>query len=144
MLAAVDTLDSLLSRLAPSQEDYTARTLCSNSINDLLRELLPALSGVRVGLVCAYGQAGVEEKHATLSPGREEAAILGRRRERRIIFFEALVDILKRGRSGCRWANGETEAVGLIQVVVGVLADDDCFDGREGRVSGPGVFLATA
>lgn len=143
VLAAVDALDSLLSRLAPSQEDNTSRALRSDGIDDFLRELLPAFSSVRVGLVCAHSQAGVEKEHATLSPGSEQATVLRRRREGGVILFKALVDVLKRGRGGCRWPNGEAEAVGLVQVVVGILADDDCFDTGKGRVSGPCILLET-
>lgn len=85
----------------------------------------------------ADGQAGVEKEHAAVGPGCQKAAFVGWRIEVRVVDFEALVDVLEGwwGRRG--WADRETEAVGLVKVVVGILADDDGFDGLEGRVTGP-------
>lgn len=138
MLGRIDAFDALLSGLTPSQEDDALGTLRGDGVDDLLRELLPALTGVGVGLVRAHGQASVEEEHAAVGPGREQAAVLGRRGEVWVVLFEAFVDVLEGGRSWSRRADGEAEAVGLVEVVVGVLADDDGFDGWEGCVTRPG------
>ena len=90
-----------------------------------------------VGLVGLDGQAGVEEQDAAIGPGREEAAVLGRGLEVGIIFLESGVHVLQAWRGGCWRTDGEAETVGLVDVVVGVLAEDDGFDGWEGCVTGP-------
>lgn len=87
--------------------------------------------------MCPDGQAGVEQEHAAVGPGCQETAFVGRRLEAWVVDFEAFVDVLQGWRSGCGWADGKAEAVGLIHIVVGVLAEDDGFDGREGGVTGP-------
>jgi hypothetical protein len=61
VLNAIDTLHSGFRRLAPSQEYNASRPLRSHSVDDFLCELLPSLASVGVCLVCAHGQAGVEE-----------------------------------------------------------------------------------
>lgn len=47
------------------------------------------------------------------------------------------VDIFEGGGSRDWRSDGEAEAVGLVDVVVGVLTDDYGFDGVEGSVAGP-------
>ena len=86
----------------------------------------------------ANSEAGVEEEDAAVSPGGEETAFVGWCSEVGIIVFERFVDVHEGGRSRGGRANGEGKAVGLVDVVVGVLADYDGFDGVEGRVTGPG------
>jgi hypothetical protein len=88
--------------------------------------------------VCTYGQACVEQQDAAVGPGREEAGPLRRRREGRVVSFEALVDVLEGRRGGCRWADGEAEAVSLVGAVVRVLAEDDCFNSWERCMARPG------
>ena len=47
------------------------------------------------------------------------------------------VDVFEGGGSRDWRADGEAEAVGLVDVVVGILADDYGFNGVEGSVAGP-------
>lgn len=87
-----------------------------------------------VGTNC---QAGVEEKDAAIGPGCEQTAFVGRWSEGRIVIFEAGVDVFQGRGSRGRGPHGEGEAVGLVVVVVGVLAEDDGFHCVEGGVTGP-------
>ena len=137
MLSAVDTLHSDFRGLAPSQEHDASYPLCSHSVNDLLRELLPSFACVRIRLMCAHRQAGVEEQDATVRPWCQKAGVLGWGCERWVVSFEALVNVLQGGWSGRGWADGEAKAVCLVVVVVRVLTNDDGFDGWERRVTGP-------
>lgn len=86
----------------------------------------------------AHRQAGVDHEHAPLCPGDEKAAVVGGCDKVGVALFDALVDVDEGGGCACGWSDGEAEAVGLVVVVVGVLADYYCFDGVEGGVSGPG------
>lgn len=128
----------LLRRLSPSQKHHPLRPLRSHSINHFLRESFPTLLGMGISFVRTHGEAGIEHEDAAIGPGGEEAAIFGWRGEVGVVFFEGDVHVFERGRGRGRWSDGEAEAVGLIDVVVGVLAEDDGFDGGEGRVAGPG------
>lgn len=87
--------------------------------------------------MCAHGQAGVEEQDAALSPGGEETTVVGGRREGWVVAREGFVDVFEGGRGGRGRLDGEGEAVGLVVVVVGVLAEDYGFDCVEGGVTGP-------
>lgn len=91
-----------------------------------------------VGFVGAYGEAGVEEEDAVVSPGGQEAGTVGWRAEGGVVFFQGCVHVFERGRGGCRWAHGKAEAVGLVEVVIGILAEDYCFYCWEGCVARPG------
>jgi len=90
-----------------------------------------------IRLVRADRKAGIQHKYPAVCPWGEEAPVLGGRDEGRIVFFDGDVDVLERGWGGGGGADGEAEAVGLVEVVVGVLAEDDGFDGVEGGVAGP-------
>lgn len=86
-------------------------------------EVLPAALGVGVCSVCLDGETGVEKQHAFAGPGSEVA--VGGRHEVRVVVAESLEDVDEGGRdAGVGVADGEGEAVGLVVVVVGVLADD--------------------
>lgn len=124
-------------RFPPRQKDDPVVPNPRDEVNRLLRESLPPFAGVAVGLVRAHRQAGVDHEHAPLCPGGEQAAVVRGRDEVGIALFDALVDVDEGGRCACGWADGEAEAVGLVVVVVGVLADYYRFDGVEGGVSGP-------
>lgn len=133
----VDVLDPQARGAAPGQEDDAARALRGHDVDDLLRERLPALLGVRVGRVRANRQAGVEQQHPAVGPGGQEAGLVGRGPEGRVVDRDALEDVVQR-RRGDRWgADGEAEAVGLVDVMIGVLADDHRLNGVEGRVLRP-------
>lgn len=135
VLAGIDALHSALRRLAPGQEHNTSCTLRSHGIDDLLCELLPTFVCVGVRGVRLDRQACVEQQDAAVGPWREKPTVFGRRSEGRVVPFEALVDVLQGGRSGCRRADGEAETVCLVVVVIGILADDDGFNGLEGSVT---------
>lgn len=51
--------------------------------------------------------------------------------------MEGFVDVFEGRGSRSRRSNGEAEAMGLVDVVVGVLAEDNDFDGVERGVAGP-------
>lgn len=87
--------------------------------------------------MCADSQTSVQHEHAPLGPGNEQTPIIRGCHEIRVVLFDALVDVYQRGGCASGWADGEAEAVGLVVVVVGVLADNDGLDGVEGGVSGP-------
>jgi len=90
-----------------------------------------------VRLVRPYRQTGIQQQDATVCPGGEETAFVGRRLEGRVVDREGFVNVCEgRGRVDGR-ADGEAEAVGLVDVVIGVLAEDYGFDCGEGGVSGP-------
>jgi len=135
VLTGVDALDSALRWLAPGQEHHASCTLRSHGVDDLLCELLPSFVRVGVRGVRLHRQACVEQQDAAVGPWREKPTVLRRRSEGWIVPFEALVDVLQGWRSGCGRADGEAEAVCLVVVVVGILADDDGFDGLEGSVT---------
>lgn len=90
-----------------------------------------------VRLVGPHGQARVEQEYAAVGPGREQAALVARRGEGRVVVLEADVHVAERGGRGGGRAHGECEAVRLVDVVVGVLAEDDDLDRGEGGVAGP-------
>ena len=124
-------------RLSPSQKYHAPRPHFHHRINDFLRELLPPVIRMAICLVRAHRETGVEKEDSAVCPWGEEAAVLGRRGESRVVVFEGYVNVFQGGWRGDGGANGEAETVGLVEVVVGVLADDDDFDGVEGGVSGP-------
>lgn len=79
----------------------------------------------------ANREAGVQHKHAVVGPGRQQPTFIWRRGEVWVVVLEALVDVDQRWGCWCGWADGEREAVGLVQVMIGVLAYDYCLDGVE-------------
>jgi hypothetical protein len=125
----------LLRRRAPSQDNYAVCPNLRHSVNHFLRKKLPPLALMRVGFALSHRQARVQQQNATISPGRQQAALVRRSLVIRVLFLEGFVDVLEGRRSGVRWTDGEAEAVGLVGAVVGILACDDNFDGVEGCVS---------
>jgi len=137
MLVHRDALGPVLRRRAPSQEHDAIRPDLGHSVDDLLRQQLPALARMRVCFTPADSEAGIEQQDATICPWCEEATLVGRWLVFGVVDLECLVDVLEGWWCWCGWANGEAEAVGLVGAVVGVLACDDDFDSVKGRVSGP-------
>lgn len=88
-----------------------------------------------VRFVGSHRQARVEKENSVVCPWREEAAVLGRFFEGGIISFESDVHVLEGWGSGRWWPDGETESMGLVVVVVGVLTEDYGFDCIEGCMS---------
>ena len=128
MLLGVDSGDALRCRRAPGQEDDAHRPALRHGVDDLLREALPAVARVAVGLVRAHREAGVEQENAAVGPGREQAASAWRRLERGEVGLEAGVDVLEGRWSGCGRPDGKGETVCLIDVVVRVLSEYDYLD----------------
>ena len=133
----IHILDPQPRRLAPRQTHDASGALRGHNIDDLLRELLPSLAGVRVRIVRADSQGGVKEQHATVRPRREQAGVVGWGSEGREVVLQTGEDVLQRGRGNRGRADGEAQAVRLIDIVVGVLADDHRFDSVEGCMSRP-------
>ena len=131
----------LRSRRPPRHEHDPARARAGDGVNHLLRKLLPPFARVAVCLVRAHRQRRVEQQHAAVGPGREQAATAHRRLEVRIVGPEGGVDVLERGRCGRGRAHGKGEAVGLVDVVVGVLPEDDAFHRGQRSVAGPAGMI---
>ena len=93
---------------------------------------------VAIRLVCSHRQARVKHQHATIRPWGQQPTVLGWGCEGRVVLLDGGVNVLQGGRRGSGWADGEAEPVGLVQIVVGVLTEDDGFDGGKGGVAGPG------
>ena len=70
----------------------------------------------------AHRKASVQEEDAAVSPRSEQATIIRRRRERRVVFLKCDVDVFEGRWSRSRRAGGEAEAMGLVVIVVRVLA----------------------
>lgn len=130
-------LTSLLRWISPCEEYNASLAPRNHSVDDFLREALPPFARVAVGLMRADRQAGVEEEDATVCPGGEQAAFVRWGFEGWIVLFQRDVDVFETWRGWGGRADGEAEAVGLVNVVVRVLAYDDGFDGVEGGVAGP-------
>lgn len=137
MPSFIHLLHPLSRRLAPSQEHHPLRPPLRRNIDDLLREPLPALLRMAIRFMRSDRKTRVQQQHAAVSPRGEQAAVVGRSFEKRVILFERFVYIFEGRGSGCWCTHGEAEAVGLVEVVIGVLADDDGFDSGEGSMSGP-------
>lgn len=127
----------LLRRHPPRQKHHALRPHPRHSVNDLLRKPLPSMVRVAVRLVRTDRETGIQHEDAAIGPGGEEAAVSGGRGEVGVVFFDGRVDVFEGGRGGGGGPDGEAEAVGLVEVVVGVLAEDNGFDGGEGGVAGP-------
>lgn len=137
VLLRVDAPGTLLGRHTPRQENNTIGADAVHCFNDLLCETLPSLLTMTVGLVSPHRQARVEQENAAVGPWRQQAAILRRCFEVRVIFLQRNVDVFERGGSGRGRADGEAETVGLVDVVVRILTKDDGLDCVERRVTGP-------
>lgn len=82
-----------------------------------------------IRLMCSHCKTGVQEQHAAVSPRCQKTAVLGWGCECRVVLLQGNVDILEGSGCGSRRADRETETVGLVEVVIGILTDDDGFDG---------------
>lgn len=125
-------------RASPCEEYHAVRPFLRHNINDLLRELLPPLIRMTVGLVRSHRQTRIEKQYATVCPRGEQTSFLRRRFEAvRVFFLEKFIDICKGwGRRGGR-ADGEAKTVSLVWTMVRILAEDDAFNCIERCVAGP-------
>mmetsp|Transcript_45898 Transcript_45898/g.73461 ORF Transcript_45898/g.73461 Transcript_45898/m.73461 type:complete len:204 (+) Transcript_45898:2082-2693(+) len=120
----------LVLRVFPPQQKHQPRALPGHGPDGGVGEYLPALLGVRVGLVCAHCEAGVEQQHPLCRP-LVQVAVRGLGTPH--VRAKFLVDILQ-----ARWHFASTprdrEAVprGLSVVMVRVLAQDDHLDASHG------------
>lgn len=91
-------------RGSPRQKHHPVRPLLRHNINHLLRELLPTLICMAVGLVRSHRETRIQEQYTTVCPGGEQAPLFGRRFEAvRVFYLEKLVDVRERwGRRGGR------------------------------------------
>lgn len=142
MLLSVDLGDSHSSRSAPSKEHYPIGSNSSNEIDNFLCELLPSLVGMAVGLVGTNSEACVEHQNATLGPRREKPTFISWRLEVRIVNLDSLVDIDQRRWGSDRGSDGEAQAMGLVMIVIGILANNYHFNGVQRCVSGPAIWSA--
>lgn len=132
----IDPRHSASGRRAPHQKDNPPGPLFGHDVDDLLGEFLPPLFRVAVGLLGAHGQHRVEQQDALLGPRHEQAAVVRRRLEVRVILRERDEHVLQRGRRDPS-ANGKTKPVGLVDVDVGILPDDNRFHRIKRRVFRP-------
>jgi hypothetical protein len=93
MLRLVNLSNPRPRRLPPCQKDNSIAPNPRYKVNRLLRELLPPLAGVTVGLVCAHCQTSVDHENSPLGPRNEETPVIGRGDEVGIVLFDSLVDV---------------------------------------------------
>lgn len=139
MLAPINLRATLLRRRAPSQEHDAVRALSGDGVDDFLREALPPLFAVAVGLVCADGETSIQQQNTAVSPRSEQATVPRRGLEVRVVLFQGDVHVLQTRRSRGWGPDGEAQTMGLVDVVVGVLAQDDGFHIVEWCVARPAV-----
>lgn len=77
------------------------------------------------------GQTGIDEQDTAICPWCKKTTVIWWWFEVWIVVCEGFEDVFEGGWCGCRGADGETEAVGLVEVMVGILTDDYGFDGVE-------------
>jgi hypothetical protein len=140
VLRLVDELGLLLGVAAP-EDEHDRVGLVVDLPDDGVGELLPALVLVGIGGVGLHGEHGVDHEHALLGPG-DEIPVIGDLAAHLVAQF--LVHVEERGRRLDAGLDGEAQAVGLVVVVVGVLAEQEhvdlvvrgVFEGREDLVLG--------
>ena len=81
-----------------------------------------------ISLVCFYGQTGIEHENTTICPWSEEAALIRRRLERWIVLLDGFVDVYERRGCWGRWADREAQSMGLIDVMIWILPEDNGLD----------------
>ena len=69
MAVGVDEVGFLLGVAAPKEEDDVGAVLADETY-DGIGELLPAVTSMGVGLALTYGECGVEQEHALVSPAQ--------------------------------------------------------------------------
>jgi hypothetical protein len=90
--------------------------------------------------VRADREAGIEKQDSAIGPRCEETTFVWWCGEGGVVVLEGNVDVFETWGSGSWGPDGEGEAMGLIYVVIGILAEDYSFDCVEGCVAGPGCF----
>ncbi len=141
MLNFIHLVHPQLRRLSPRQKYNPTRPHLRHRVNDLLRELLPSFARMAIWFVCTHRKARVEQQDAAVGPGGQETAIVGWGFERGVVLREGLVHVLEGRRRADGRADGEAEAVGLVDVVVRVLTKDDGFDCVKGSMARPAPVI---
>src|SRR5207302_961335 len=90
-----------------------------------IRKYLPALVAMRVGLMGADGEHGVEQQDTLVRPGNEAAA---RRRGDVHVDHELLEDVDERRWRPYTRRHRKRQSMGLALVVVRILSQDDDAD----------------
>mmetsp|Transcript_45237 Transcript_45237/g.115762 ORF Transcript_45237/g.115762 Transcript_45237/m.115762 type:complete len:310 (-) Transcript_45237:202-1131(-) len=122
--AGVDEALLVLRLLAPQQEDHAAPQ-ARDGPDRLVREGLPALSGVRVGLVRAHCQHRVEHEYSLRCPLLQVAV---RHDAAPAVRGQLLIDVQQARGALSVGRHAEAEAHGLAGPVVGVLPQDHHLD----------------
>lgn len=122
VLILIHLLDPKAGWFPPSQEHHTSRPTLRHNINDLLSKAFPSFTRMAVCFVCPYRKACIQQQDATVRPWGQQSSVLRRRLEVGVVLLECFVYILKGGWGRRRCTHGEAQAVGLVDVVIGVLA----------------------
>lgn len=109
------------SKVSPEQKDDTTFFL-GNFLNNFVRKGLPPNSAMRIGLVSADGETGVEKEYALLRP-MSEIPVRGDGETEVVVDF--FVNILEAWRDFDSFFYGKTESMGLPDSVIRVLSEDD-------------------
>lgn len=120
----------VLSWLSPKKEhDFVA--LLVDDFNDMVSEFLPSTLSVGIGLTVLYSQGSIQQEYSLACP-LAEISVVGLLEVDFLVGFEILVDILE-GRRGRYWLEyTEAQSMSLVGLMVGVLADDNNLDLRNG------------
>ena len=122
----IDPPSFIFGVIAP-EEEGESRTICTELLDDLVGQGLPAQMLMRCGSAIDYGEGVIEQLYALLGPACE----VGRSKrgtflaEISVDFFE---DISQRGRSDNPLGNREGQAVSLTGSMIGILSEYDYFD----------------
>lgn len=127
MLRSVNLHTSFLRRRSPSKYHDPFTTLFHNYVNHFLRELLPAFVRVTVGLMGSNRKTSIEEQYAAVRPRGKKPTSIRRFFEVWVVFFQGDVYVLEGWRCRDGWADGEAEPVRLIDIVIGILTNDERF-----------------
>ena len=120
-----------LGRCTP-EHIYNGAVLGIDSLQDGIRELLPAMVPVGIGLMCSDDcQDRIEEQDALFRPGCQTAVI---RNPASQVIMKFLINIDQRRRDLGARLDRKAKPVGLVVPMIGILSQDDCLDSQTYRV----------
>ena len=125
----IDHLGLLGGGLSPEHE-AEAVAMIVQSADGAVGELFPAVVAVRVGLMRAHGEDGVEHEHALPGPGAQIAVV---RAGVAVFVVELAKDVHQRRRWFDAPAHRKAETVRLTFAVIGILTQEHHFDLIKGR-----------